>query len=41
MRPESIFHELDLNEISNDDALRQVSSVRAEVSRLSDIVGSG
>ncbi|NJO32723.1 MAG: glycosyltransferase family 92 protein [Rhodospirillales bacterium] len=41
MRPESIFHELDLNETFNDDALRLVESARAEVARLSDIVKDG
>jgi SAM-dependent methyltransferase len=41
MRPQSIFHELDLNDIFLDDALRLVTSVRREVSRLSDLVRRG
>jgi SAM-dependent methyltransferase len=41
MRPQSIFHELDQNEIFLDDALQLASSVRAEVARLSDIVRKG
>ena len=41
IRPQSIFHELDLNETYLDDALRLVGSARAEVARLSEIVRKG
>jgi glycosyltransferase involved in cell wall biosynthesis len=40
MRQQSIFHELDLNEMVLDDALRLVGAVREEVVRLSNIVNS-
>jgi hypothetical protein len=36
-----IFHELDVNEIVLDDALRLVRRVREEVARLSDTVKTG
>jgi len=41
MRPDSIFHELDLNEVVLDDALRLAEAVRDEVARLSSMVKRG
>jgi hypothetical protein len=41
IRPQGIFHELDLNDIVLDDALRLAVAVREEVTRLSKIVSAG